>query len=350
MPIKNEPIIDEILDLKKQLGSKLLILGHYYQRKEIVDLSDFKGDSFALSKKAANLDETEYIIFCGVHFMAESASVLAKPSQIVQIPDLQAGCPMADMAKITDVENAWTHFKTIVGNKKIIPITYMNSTSEIKSFCGANDGTVCTSSNADKIFRWALEQGDTIFFMPDEHLGRNTANKLDIKKDELALWDPNYKNGNLSSSQIKNAKIILWKGFCHVHTFFKPEHIKNIRNKFPDAVIIAHPECKEEVIDMVDFSGSTGFIDQYVNKAKSGSTIAIATEINMIDRLARDHSDLKIIEVAGSLCTNMFKIDLQKLKTTMQNLGKHNIVTVNYKIKYHADKALRKMIKINDAT
>ncbi len=348
MPVKENQLIDEISDLKKQIGSKLLLLGHYYQRKEIVDLADFKGDSFALSKKAANLDEAEYIIFCGVHFMAESAAILAKPNQIVQIPDQQAGCPMADMAKFADVENAWTHLKTIIGNKKIIPITYMNSTAEIKSFCGANDGTVCTSSNADKIFRWALEQGDKIFFMPDEHLGRNTANKLGIEKEKVVLWDPHYDDGNLSSAQIETAKVILWKGFCHIHTFFEPEHIDNIRNKFPDAVIIAHPECKEEVIDMVDFSGSTGFIDKYVANAKTGSTIAIATEINMIDRLSREYPDLRIIEVARSLCTNMFKIDLEKLKTTMLNLGKHNIVTVNYKIKYNADRALRKMIQIND--
>ncbi len=345
MKVDEQNLINEIENIKKSLGKRLVILGHYYQRKEIVALSDFKGDSFALARQAAHISDAQYIIFCGVHFMAESAAVLAQPHQVVQLPALDAGCPMADMANYDDVLSAWHTITGFLPGIRVTPITYMNSSAQIKSFCGQHDGAVCTSSNADKLFRWAFDRGEKIFFLPDEHLGRNTANMLGILPDECVLWDPGNPD-KCTPEDLIRAKVILWQGYCHVHTFFTTDHIKHIRTKFPEAVIIAHPECREEVISMVDYSGSTKFIDDYVRQAPSGSTIAIATELNMVDRLATQYPDKTVIEVARSLCPNMFKINLSNLRITLDNPGKRNIVRVPRDISKYAEKSLRTMIEV----
>lgn len=349
MTVDEATLKDEIREIKRKFGSKLVILGHFYQRREILDFADYMGDSFELSRKAAQLSDAKHIIFCGVHFMAESAAILVSQNQTVQIPALDAGCPMADMASIEDVERAWHEITRIISEKKIIPIAYMNSSADIKAFCGRHGGAVCTSSNAEKLFRWGLNRAEKIFFLPDEHLGRNTANILGIPQDERILWDAHHPEKS-NEMALSKATLILWNGFCHVHTFFIPEHIKNIRKRFPGAVIIAHPECREEVMELVDFSGSTAFIENYVRKAPSGAVIAIATEINMVDRLAREFPDKTIVEVARSLCPNMFKNNLFNLKQTLDNLGQKNVVTVPAEIKEYASRALRTMIEVTTKT
>jgi quinolinate synthase len=339
----DQQLIEKIKAIKAELGKRLVILGHHYQRKEIVELSDFRGDSLGLSHDAARQKEAEFIVFCGVHFMAESAEILSRPEQIIQLPELGAGCPMADMADIFQVESAWRDIDKICGSENFTPITYVNSSAELKAFCGRNDGIVCTSSNASSVFDWAFKKSDKLFFFPDEHLGRNTANK---KKNKVIVWNPEQEMGGNTSKQIKDADVILWKGYCHVHTFFKPEHVLAIREKYPEAIIIVHPECVEEVVDMADADGSTGFIVKFVQEAKPGSTIVIGTEINLISRLAMEHPDKKIFELARSLCPNMYKINLRNLLWTLDNIGKINIVTVPEQIKAEAKVALERMLEI----
>jgi quinolinate synthase len=344
--MSDQQLIEQIKAIKAELGKRLVILGHHYQRKEIVELSDFRGDSLGLSRDAAQQQDAEFIVFCGVHFMAESAAILARPYQIVQLPDLTAGCPMADMADIFQVEYAWRQIDKICSAENVTPVTYMNSTAELKAFCGRNDGVVCTSSNAGSVFDWAFKKTDKLFFFPDEHLGRNTANKKSIPKNKVIVWNLEEEMGGNTSKQIKEADVILWKGYCHVHTFFKPEHVLAIREKYPEAVIIVHPECVEEVVDMADADGSTGFIVKFVQEAKPGSTIVIGTEINLVSRLAMENPDKKIFELARSLCPNMYKINLRNLLWTLDNIGKINIVTVPEQIKTEAKVALERMLEI----
>ncbi|MDX9702706.1 MAG: quinolinate synthase NadA [Candidatus Auribacterota bacterium] len=347
MTVENEQqIIETINDIKKQNGDKLVILGHYYQRREILTVADYMGDSFELARRAASLDDAKYIIFCGVHFMAESASILSKPYQTVQLPDLDAGCPMADMARLPEVEKAWNTITEFIPSSQIVPITYMNSIASIKAFCGRHGGAVCTSSNANILFKWARQQGKKIFFLPDEHLGRNTAHNLNIPEDKMFVWDPLMPDDKRIIANIDAVELILWKGHCHVHTFFNVEHVNYIRKNFPSAVIIAHPECTRDVIQQVDYSGSTSFIERYVKEAPSGSVIAIATEINMVDRLARQYADKQIIPVARSLCPNMFKINLPKLKTTLEQLGRYNIIEVPQSVRQDAHRALSAMLSV----
>ncbi len=341
--------INEIKKLKNSYNREMVILGHYYQRKEIIEVSDYCGDSFELSKIASNLPDAKYIIFCGVHFMAESASILSKANQIVQIPAMDAGCPMADMADYSDVKIAWEILRKNMPDSCIIPVTYMNSTAEIKAFCGKNGGAVCTSSNAEKILRWAFDHGDKVMFLPDEHLGRNTAKKLGLTGNDIFLLDNDINQVINRVDQLRNSKLILWNGYCHVHTFFTVEHINNIRKKYPEATIIVHPECRQEVVDIVDYNGSTSFIYKFAQNAPVGSTIAIATEVNMIDRLSREFPDKNIIDVARSMCPNMYKINLNNLKKTIDNIGMYNIVAITGDIKEYAGIALRKMIEITSS-
>ena len=248
-------LISKIKARKKELGKKLVILTHHYQRKDIVALGDFCGDSFALSARAANDKNAEYIVFCGVHFMAESAAILAKSHQIVQIPDTDAGCWMADMADSVLLEKAWTELTSIVKEEKIIPLVYMNSDAHIKAHCGRKNGIICTSSNAPKAFEWAFERGEKIFFFPDEHLGRNTGNTLGISQNEMVVWDPAKPFGGNSQESLEKAKVVLWKGYCLVHTRFTTNQIKNMRKNHPDAKIVVHPECTEDVVALSDAVG-----------------------------------------------------------------------------------------------
>ena len=342
----NSDLIDKIIKIKQKLGNQLVILTHHYQRKEIVDLGDHRGDSFGLSQRAAQDENAKHIVFCGVHFMAESAAILAKDHQTVQIPDMNAGCWMADMADAFLVEKAWNEVTAIVGNKNLTPLVYMNSDAYIKAHCGQNNGAVCTSSNAPKAFEWAFKQKEKIFFFPDEHLGRNTGNHLGIPANEMLVWDPEKPLGGNTEQEIKKAKVFLWKGYCLVHTRFTTRDMESMRKKFPDATLVVHPECTQEVVKASDAVGSTSFIVNYVDKAPKGSTIIIGTEINLIKRLVMEYPDKNIRPLKESLCPNMYKINLSNLLTCLENIGKTNIVTVDDPIKKDAFIALENMLNL----
>ena len=339
-------IIEAIIEEKKRLGKELVILTHHYQRKSIVDLGDYKGDSFGLSQTAANDAHARYIVFCGVHFMAESAAILAGDHQVVQIPDPDAGCWMADMADISMVASAWKQVTDITGQDAVTPIVYMNSDAHIKAHCGENGGVVCTSSNAHHAFEWAFEQREKIFFFPDEHLGRNTGNRLGVPADQMIVWDPREPLGGNTEEEIRNARVILWEGFCLVHTRFTDDDMKTARSIHPDALIVVHPECTEDVVAMADATGSTSFIVKYVENAGPGSTIIIGTEINLIDRLAAIYTDRTILPLKSSSCPNMNKISPENLLDTLQHIGETNVVTVPEETKAGAKLALDRMLSL----
>jgi quinolinate synthase len=338
--------IERIRGIKDQLGDKLLILTHHYQRKEIIDLGDFLGDSLELSQKAAADHAAKFIVFCGVHFMAESAEILSRPDQTVQIPDVEAGCWMADMANIHVVEKAWEELGYICKQDTAIPLVYMNSDAELKAFCGRKGGAVCTSSNARAAFHWALSQGDKIFFFPDQHLGRNTANRMGIPREQTIFWDPEEPLGGNTPDTIKKAKVILWDGYCFVHTRFEVRHVLEMRTRFPQAKIVVHPECTKEVVALANAVGSTGFIVKYVENAPPNRTIIIGTEINLVHRLALENPDKNIMELHRSLCPNMLRINLRNLLWTLENIGEVNVVTVPEEIKTDARKALGRMLAL----
>ena len=340
----DKKIIDDIRTIKDHLGKELLILTHHYQRKEIVALGDYQGDSFGLSQKAAEDKDARYIIFCGVHFMAESAEILSQAHQTVQIPKTEAGCWMADMADNDVVLKAWAELTSVAGPESIMPIVYMNSDADLKAFCGIRGGTVCTSSNAPDAFRWAFSQREKVFFFPDQHLGRNTGNRMGIDPNEMIVWNPKKPLGGNTPADIKRAKVILWDGYCLVHTRFQVEHVLQMRKEFPEARVVVHPECTQEVVALADAVGSTSFIVKYVKQSPPGTTIIIGTEINLINRLAMENPDKKIFELHYSLCPNMFKINLKNLLWTLENIGKVNVIKVPEDIKVDARVALDRML------
>lgn len=314
-------VIQAIRDAKERLGDRMVILAHHYQRPEIVALGDHRGDSFELSRIASE-QTAEFIVFCGVHFMAESARILAKPEQRVFHPNLNAGCPMADMADTGDVERVFGELNEVLGDASgVVPMTYMNSNAGVKAFCGRNGGTVCTSSNAEKAFRWAFERGERIFFIPDEHLGRNTANTLGLDRDRVVVWDWSKPYGGLDKATIKAAQVYLWKGYCHVHTWYTPQHIAEARERYPGCQVVVHPECHEDVVALADGVGSTSYLVNYVKDAPPGSTIVIGTEINLTARLAVENPGKTVVELSRSLCPNMFRINLRKLEETISHLS-----------------------------
>jgi len=344
--LDDSELIYKIREIKNDLGEELVILTHHYQRKEIVDLGHYRGDSFDLSQKAAADKAARYIVFCGVHFMAESAEILSRPHQTVQIPDKRAGCPMADMADIEEVERAWEEIAPIAGTGNLVPIVYMNSDAELKAFAGREGGIVCTSSNARAAMEWGFTQGEKILFFPDQHLGRNTGNGMEIPPEEMILWKRDEPLGGNSPEAIKRARLILWDGYCLVHTRFRAEHINRMRERFPEARIVVHPECTQEVVALADAAGSTSFIVKYVEEAPEGSTIVIGTEINLIERLGLEYPGKEILPLYRSLCSNMYKIDLKKLLWTLENIGRVNLVKVPEGIKVDARKALNRMLAL----
>lgn len=342
-------VIEKIWAIKQSLGEELIILTHHYQRKEIVDLGDYRGDSFGLSKEAAANKKARFIVFCGVHFMAESAAILAQPHQVVQIPDIEAGCWMVDMADNYIVERAWQELTSIVSPESIMPIVYMNSDAYLKAFCGRNGGAVCTSSNSSAVFSWGLGLREKIFFFPDQHLGWNTAHQIGIPKEEVIVWDPDQPLGGNSEEMIRQARLILWDGYCLVHTRFRPEHIIAKRKEHPNARIIVHPECEQEVVALADAAGSTSKIVKYVEEAPTNSTIVIGTEINLIHRLSWEYPDKNILELHYSLCPNMFKINLGNLLWTLENLGDFNVVKVDENVKKDVSLALNRMLDLSSS-
>ena len=339
---------------KRELGATTVILGHHYQRDEVYRFADYTGDSYRLSKVASQTG-AQYIIFCGVHFMAESADVLGRPDQAVILPDLSAGCSMADMAEIGQVEDAWAQLVKLgvtddAGNG-MTPITYMNSTAAIKAFCGERGGAVCTSSNAAAAFHWAQQKTPRVFFLPDQHLGRNTAFGMGVPLDEMAVWDPFQLMGGNTAERLKKAKIILWKGHCSVHQRFLPQHVEAVRATYPGIKVVVHPECRWEVCQKADAVGSTDQIRKYIREGKPGEQFAVGTEIHLVNRMAHEHPDKKVITLddSGCLCTTMFRISPQHLCWALENLVEGSVVNqikVDAKTKRWAKVALDRMLEI----
>jgi len=345
--ISNAEAKKRILKIKNELGEKICLLAHHYQRDEIVQLCDFRADSLELARIGAQQKKAKYIVFCGVTFMAESAAILASPNQVVVHPDKTAGCPMADMVSLEAAEEAWQQLIKVLGKNMPTPVTYVNSSAKVKAFCGRNGGITCTSANAQKIISGVLSRTDKFFFFPDEHLGRNSSRELGISPKKIILWNPELPLGGNTPDKIKNATAILWKGYCHVHTFFTLKHIKQAREKYKGCKIVVHPECEEKVVKASDVSGSTGFIIKYVKNAPKGSTTIVGTEINLVSRLAKENPSKKVYELARSLCPNMYKINLQNLAFSMENLGKINVVKIDKETKKHARIPLKRMLDIS---
>jgi len=339
---------------KEQLGSRLVILGHHYQQDEVIEFADFVGDSFELSRKAAEQKGIEFVVFCGVHFMAESADILTDENVKVILPDLGAGCSMADMANLDQTLVAWEQLAETCPGQTIVPITYMNSSAAIKAFVGEHGGAVCTSSNCRAVLEWALKQSDgkvKVLFFPDQHLGRNTAYAMGYPLDKMVLWDPKQDLGGNSESALREADFVLWKGHCSVHQLFRPEHVDQVREKYPAMKVIVHPECRWEVVQKADQTGSTAHIVKQIEAAPPGSQWAIGTEVHLITRLARQHPEQKIIVLSDCqcLCTTMFRIDLKHLCWAVENLLAGNVVN-EIKVDAHTRKwatvALERMLTI----
>ncbi|MCC7429899.1 quinolinate synthase NadA [bacterium] len=343
-------VLERIQAAKQKLGKKVVILGHYYQRDDVFQFADIIGDSFELSRKAALVD-AKYIVFCGVHFMAESADILTSENQIVVLPDLKAGCSMADMADISEVEEAWEEIKSVTKDA-IIPITYMNSTAAIKAFCGRNGGTVCTSSNAEKIFEWAFSQGKKLFFFPDQHLGKNTSYKMGIPLEKMILWNQKENFGGNIESEIQNSQVILWKGFCSVHQHFKPQYADLFRKMYPEIKILVHPECDFDTVQKADLVGSTSFIINSIKNSGTGSKWAVGTEINLINRLAKENPDKFITSLSpySCHCSTMYRISAEALMIVLENLVVDKVlnqIKVPENIAKDAKTALSKMLEIS---
>jgi quinolinate synthase len=324
-----EELAARIAAAKATLGERLLILGHHYQRDEVMAWADVRGDSFGLSRIAADRPEADFIVFCGVHFMAESADVLTQAHQQVLLPDLNAGCSMADMADIEAVEEAWAALGEVTDTGRIVPITYMNSAASLKAFVGRHGGAVCTSSNARAVLTWALDpehrgtaRGDKVLFFPDQHLGRNTAFDLGYAASDMAVWNPRLELGGLDDVGVKAATLLLWKGHCSVHQRFRPAHLEAFRAEHPDGIVVVHPECAHDVVELADEVGSTDFIIRAVGAAPAGSVLGIGTEIHLVKRLADEHPDKTVVCLDPLICpcSTMFRIDPAHLAWILEGL------------------------------
>src|SRR5215470_4468116 len=341
---------ERIAAAKARLGKDIVILGHHYQRDEVVKFADFRGDSLKLSQQAAEVD-AKYIVFCGVHFMAESADILRRGNQVVVLPDLNAGCSMADMADIGQVEACWTELASVTDTKKIVPVTYMNSTAAIKSFTGERGGSVCTSSNAAAVMKWAFEHGEKVLFLPDEHLGRNTGYRMGIPLEAMIVWDPYEELGGNTAETIAKAQVILWKGYCSVHQRFTAEQVARVRREHPGIRVIVHPECRFEVAQAADELGSTEGIIRVIKSAAPGSRWAVGTEIHMVNRLSKELPDRQVMSLDKSVCvcTTMFRITPVHLLWALENLGAGNIVnhvSVDERTRKFARAALDRMLSL----
>jgi quinolinate synthase len=350
----DESMDARIAAAREKLGADAIILGHHYQRDEVIRFADFTGDSYKLSKAASESD-AKYMVFCGVHFMAETADVLARPWQQVILPDLNAGCSMADMAEIGQVEDCWESLERagLVAGEGILPLTYMNSAADIKAFCGERGGLVCTSSNAGKAFEWAFARAGKILFLPDQHLGRNTAFAMGIPLSEMVVWDPYQINGGVMPERLRAAKVILWKGHCSVHQRFLPEHVDRVRRDYPGMQVVVHPECRWEVCQKADALGSTERIIDLIERAPDGASFAVGTEIHLVNRLAKRFAPLGkrviTLDESGCLCTTMYRISPQHLTWTLENLLEGRVVNriqVNDRVKHWARVALDRMLEV----
>jgi quinolinate synthase len=353
LPAASDPaLVDRAKKARAALGSRAMILGHHYQRDEVIAFADITGDSFKLAQAAASNPEAELVIFCGVHFMAESADILTSANQKVILPDLAAGCSMADMAGAAQVDAAWAHFQKVGIAGRTIPITYMNSTAAIKSFTGANGGAVCTSSNAQRAMSWAFERGEKIFFLPDQHLGRNTAIlHLGLEVSDCVVWNPWKPQGGLTDQELLGAKVILWRGHCSVHGRFSLQNVHDVRERLPGVQVLVHPECQNEVVMAADVVGSTEMIIKTVAASAPGSKWAIGTELNLVQRLARSNPDKEVVFLDKTVCycSTMNRIDLPHLVWAMENLVAGRIlnqITVEEKTAHFARVALERMLAL----
>ncbi|MDQ6840304.1 MAG: quinolinate synthase NadA [Actinomycetota bacterium] len=359
----NQTLVSRIEAAKAELGSRVLILGHHYQRDEVMRWADARGDSFGLSRLAAANDHARYVVFCGVHFMAESADILTGPEQAVILPDLNAGCSMADMADIDSVTEAWEAIAGVTDVSAVVPITYMNSSAALKAFVGREGGAVCTSSNAGAVLTWALAQhgpATKLLFFPDQHLGRNTGCQLGFTGDDMAVWDPRVELGGLDERTVKERRFLLWKGHCSVHQRFRPAHVEAWRHVHPGGLVIAHPECSHDVVTLADQVGSTDAIIAAVEVESArvasgvvapGTAIAIATEIHLVARLANEHPDLDIVSLDPLVCpcSTMFRVDAPHLCWVLENLVEGRVVnriTVDDAVAADARVALERMLAI----
>ncbi|MBF0448002.1 MAG: quinolinate synthase NadA [Magnetococcales bacterium] len=350
--LSDEVVEERIRAAKTKLGDRCVILGHHYQREEVYQFADLSGDSLKLSRLASQKPQARYIVFCGVHFMAEVADILSAPDQIAILPDMAAGCSMADMADLPAVESAWRSLGAVIDVERLVtPVTYVNSMADLKGFCGDHGGTVCTSSNAEKILAWAFERREKVLFFPDQHLGRNSAARMGIGLDRMVVWKPGEVNGGLTAEQIKQAKVILWDGFCSVHQMFQSLHIDQFRERIPGIQITVHPECSYEVCEKADHIGSTEMIQTTVRNAPSGSKWAIGTELNLVNRLKHEMPDKEIHFLCPTICmcSTMFRIDTQHLCWTLENLLSGHVVnpiTVPPAIAVSAKRALDRMLSV----
>lgn len=353
LPAVSDPnLVERARAARKALGSRAFVLGHHYQRDEVIEFADVMGDSFKLAKDAAARPDAEFIIFCGVHFMAESADILTSDSQKVILPDLAAGCSMADMANSEQVAQCWDALTAAGVADKTIPVTYMNSSAAIKAFTGEHGGTVCTSSNAKSAMTWALEKGEKVLFLPDQHLGRNTAVlQLGLSLDDCAVWNPWKENGGLTDAQIKRARVLLWRGHCSVHGRFTLDSVNEVRARIPGVKVLVHPECQHEVVSAADVIGSTESIIKTVAESPAGSKWAVGTELNLVRRLAANNPDKEIVFLDKTVCycSTMNRIDLPHLVWVMESLVQGrllNQITVDPKVAKYAKIALDQMLAL----
>ena len=351
--LSDEECDQRIQAAKEKLGERCVILGHHYQRNEVFKHADVSGDSLKLSKYAAE-SKAEYIVFCGVHFMAEVSDILSRPEQITVLPDLAAGCSMADMANRANVERSWKELNTLINaDEQVTPVTYINSAADLKAFCGQHEGIVCTSSNAQQVLEWCFEKREKILFFPDEHLGRNTGYRMGIPLEEMVVWDFNQPMGGLTKEQIENAKMILWKGFCSVHQMFQEKQIDDFKKKHPETIVIAHPEANFEVCEKADYVGSTEMILKTIREAKPNTRWLVATELNLVNRLKEEVKDqgkqVHFMSPTVAMCSTMFRTDPQHLAWVLENLADGHVVNpikVEESDKLMAKKSLDNMLSL----
>ncbi|MGI5292575.1 quinolinate synthase NadA [Nonomuraea polychroma] len=351
-PASDPGLVERARKAKETLGDRLFVLGHHYQRDEVIQFADVTGDSFKLAQQAAARPEAEYIVFCGVHFMAESADILTHDDQKVILPDMAAGCSMADMATFDQVEECWEALEDAGLADQVIPVTYMNSSADIKAFCGRNGGAVCTSSNARRALDWAFEQGEKVLFLPDQHLGRNTAVlEMGMSLDDCVVWNPHRPNGGLTQEQLERAKMILWRGHCSVHGRFTADSVDDVRARIPGVNVLVHPECRHEVVLKADYVGSTEYIIKKLEAAPAGSSWAVGTELNLVKRLAQRFPDKNVsfLDRTVCYCSTMNRIDLPHLVWALESLVLGEVVnqiTVDEDTTHWAKVALDRMLAL----
>ncbi len=353
-PYRDVPTVEleeRIRAIKGEWSDRLLILGHHYQQDEVIQFADLRGDSYKLSQLAAQSQTCRAIVFCGVHFMAETADILTRPEVDVILPDMAAGCSMADMADLDAVEAAWSDLGEYIDTDDLMPVTYINSTADLKGFCGRHGGIVCTSSNARAVLEWAFAQRRRVLFFPDQHLGRNTARTMGVSLSQMPVWDPREPLGGNSPDALRASRVLLWKGHCSVHQMFRPEHVAQFRQRFPGIQVLVHPECTMSVVDAADLVGSTEFILKTVAEAPAGSTWAVGTELHLVNRLAQEHPDKAIhfLSPMVCMCATMYRIDVPHLAWSLENLAQGtpvNIIKVPEDTANWARVALKRMLEV----